>query len=166
MVKHHIMTGLALALLAGCPTLSWADFVARVVTVHEGDRLTIRHDGHNEMIHLKDIDCPELKQPYGKEAKQAIAAYVGNRDVVVQGLTRDKQGRVSAEVLLQDGRNVGRELLREGLAWWQRAASGDASLEEVEQLARAAGKGLWADPNPVPPWEWKAPKQTSRKYSN
>jgi len=68
--------------------------------------------------------------------------------------------------LLHDGRNVGHELLREGLAWWQRAASGDASLEEVEQLARAAGKGLWADPNPVPPWEWKTPKQTSRKYSN
>lgn len=166
MVKHQIMTGLVLALLAACPTLSWADFVARVVTVHEGDRLTIRHDGRNEVIHLKDIDCPELKQPYGKQAKQAIAAYVGNRDVVVQGLTRDKQGRVSAKVLLHDGRNVGHELLKEGLAWWQRSASSDASLEVVEQLARAAGKGLWADPNPVPPWKWKAPKQTSRKYSN
>lgn len=162
----HIMPGLVLALVAACPALSWADFVARVVTVHEGDRLTIRHDGHSEVIYLKGIDCPELKQPYGKQAKHVMAAFVGNRDVVVRGLTRDKRGRGSAEVLLHDGRNVGRELLKEGLAWWERSASSDASLEELEELARAEGKGLWSEPTPVPPWKWKTPKKTSRKYSN
>ena len=164
--KHHIIAGLVLALVAASPGLSWADFSARVVTVHEGDRLTIRHDGRSETIHLKDIDCPELKQPFGKQAKHVIAAYVGNRDVVVRGLIRDKQGRVSAEVLLHDGRNVGHELLKEGLAWWQRSASSDAGLEVLEELARASGKGLWADPHPVPPWKWKATKKTSRNYSN
>ena len=74
---------------------------------------------------------------------------------MVQALTRDKQGRVSAEVLLRDGRNVGRELLKEGLAWWQRSDSGDRSLELLEELARASGKGLWSEPNPVPPWKWR-----------
>ena len=160
------MAGLVLAFVAAFPALSWADFVARVVTVHEGDRLTIRHDRRSETIHLKDIDCPELKQPYGKQAKHATAAFVGNREIMVRALTRDKQGRVSAEVLLDDGRNVGRELLKEGLAWWQRSASSDASLEVLEELARASGKGLWSEPNPVPPWKWKATKKTSRKYSN
>jgi len=167
MSKHYMIAGLVLALVAVCPNLSWAaDFVARVVTVHEGDRLTIRHQSRNETIYLKDIDCPELKQPYGKQAKSATAAYVGNRDVVVRGLTRSKQGRVSAEVFLQDGRNVGRELLKEGLAWWQRSTSGDARLEVIEELARASGKGLWADSNPVPPWKWKAREKTSQKHSN
>jgi endonuclease YncB( thermonuclease family) len=166
MVKHHIVVGLVLALVATCPGLSWADFAARVVTVHEGDRLTIHHDGRNETIYLKDIDCPDLKQPYGKQAKLVTAAFIGHRDVVVRGLKRDKQGRVSAEVFLHDGRNVGHELLKEGLAWWRRSASSDAGLEVVEELARASGKGLWADSNPVPPWKWKAPKKTSRKYSN
>ena len=166
MIKHHIMAGLVLALVATCPALSWADFVAKVVTVHDGDRLTIRHDGKNETIYLKDIDCPELKQPYGKQAKHVTAAFIGNRDVVVRGLKRDKQGRVSAEVLLQDGRNVGHELLKEGLAWWRRSASSDAGLELVEELARASHKGLWADSNPVPPWKWKDTKKTSLKYSN
>jgi endonuclease YncB( thermonuclease family) len=166
MVKHYIMTGLVLVLLAACPILSWADFVARVVTVHEGDRLTIRHDGRSETIHLKGIDCPQLKQPHGKQAKHVAFAYVGNRDIVVRGLTRDKQGRVSADILLPDGRNVGHELLKEGLAWRQRSASSDANLEVVEELARASRKGLWADSNPVPPWKWKVPNKTSRKYSN
>jgi endonuclease YncB( thermonuclease family) len=166
MVKHHIVTGLMLALVATCPALAWADFAARVVTVHEGDRLTIRHDGRSETIYIKDIDCPELKQPHGKQAKHATAAFIGNRDVVVRGLTRDKQGRVSAEVLLHDGRNVGHELLKEGLAWWRKSASSDARLEVIEELARASGKGLWADSNPVPPWKWKDNKKTSLRHSN
>lgn len=166
MLKHHIMAGLVLAFVATCPALSWADFGARVVTVHEGDRLTIRHDGRTETIYLKDIDCPELKQPYGKQAKHAIAAYVGNREVVVRALKRDRHGRTTAEILLQDGRNVGHELLKEGLAWWQRSASNDASLEVLEELARASRKGLWADSNPVPPWKWNDSKKASRTFSN
>jgi endonuclease YncB( thermonuclease family) len=61
---------------------------------------------------------------------------------------------------------VGRGLLKEGLAWWQPSASSDASLEVLEELARASGKGLWADSNPVPPWKWKDTKNTSRTFSN
>ena len=167
MPKHRIITGLVLAVLATCPALSWADFSARVVTVHEGDRLTIRHGGRSEMIYLKEIDCPELKQPYGKQAKHVTAAIVGNRDIVVRALTRDKQGRMSAEVfLLPNGPNVGRELVKEGLAWWQRSGSGDRGLGDLEELARAEHKGLWSEPDPVPPWKWRATKRVSRKYSN
>jgi len=166
MVKHHITTGLVLAFVAAFPALSWADFGARVVTVHEGDRLTIHHEGRSETIYLKDIDCPELKQPYGKQAKHAIAAYVGNREVVVRALKRDRHGRTTAEILLQDGRNVGHELVKEGLAWSRPDTSQGRTLGDVEELARAAGKGLWSEPHPVPPWKWKAVKKTSRKYSN
>lgn len=155
MVKRYVITGLILAMMAVCPALSWADFLARVVTVHEGDRLTIRHDGRNETIYIKDIDCPELKQAYGKQAKQAIAAYVGSRDVVVRALKRGRNGLGTAEILLQDGRNVGHELLKEGLAWARPERSQDQSLDEMEQLAKAERKGLWSDPNPVAPWKWK-----------
>jgi endonuclease YncB( thermonuclease family) len=155
MVKHYVMTGLVLALVAACPALSWADFLARVVTVHEGDRLTIRHDGRNETIYIKDIDCPELKQAYGKQAKHAIAAYVGSRDVMVRALKRGRNGLGTAEILLQDGRNVGHELLKEGLAWARPEKGQDQSLEDMEQLAKAERKGLWSDPNPVAPWKWK-----------
>jgi endonuclease YncB( thermonuclease family) len=155
MVKRYVMTGLVLALVAACPALSWADFLARVVTVHEGDRLTIRHDGRNETIYIKDIDCPELKQAYGKQAKQVITAYVGSRDVMVRALKRGRNGLGTAEILLQDGRNVGHELLKEGLAWARPEKGQDQSLEDMEQLAKAERKGLWSDSNPVAPWKWK-----------
>ena len=166
MQKHRIVASLGLVLVAACPPLSWADFAAKVVTVHEGDRVTIRHDGRSETIYLKDIDCPDPKQPYGKQAKHVTAALVGNRDVVVRALTRNKQGPTSAEVLLPNGKNVGRELVKEGLAWSKGSGSGDPSFRDLEELARAEHRGLLSDPNPVPPWKWKATKRTSRKYSN
>ena len=166
MPKYRIMMGLVFALVAVSPALSWADVVARVITVHEGDRLTIYHDGRKETIYLKDVDCPELKQPYGKQAKHATAAYVGNREIVVRAMRRDRHGRTTAEVVLQDGRNVAHELIKEGLAWSRPETSEGRSLGDVEQLARAAGKGLWSDPHPVPPWKWKAAKKTSRKFFN
>lgn len=166
MMKHRILTGFVLVLAAAYPTLAGADFVARVVTVHEGDQLTIRHDGRTEILYLQGIDCPELKQPYGKQARLAMAAYVGNRDVVVQSLKRDRHGRTTAEILLLDKRNVAHELVKEGLAWLRPDMPQGQSLGEVEQLARAERKGLWSEPNPVPPWKWNSAKKTSRKSPN
>lgn len=167
MMKRYILMWLVFAVVAASPALSRAEFLAKVVSVHEGDRLTIYHDGRRETIFLKDIDCPELKQPYGKQAKIATAAYVGNRDVVVRGLQRDRQGRISADIVLQDGRSIAHELLKEGLAWSKPETSEGKNLADVEQLARAAAKGLWSDPHPVPPWKWKATRKASRKkYSN
>src|SRR5215212_7077630 len=142
------LTSVMVVLSLSHTAFTWA-FQARVIAVHEGDRLTIRHDGRSEMIYLKDIDCPELKQPYGKQAKHATAAYVGNREVMIQTLQRDRQGRNTAEVLLPDGRNVARELVKEGLAWSQRSGSRDRSIADLEELARASGKGLWSEPHPV-----------------
>ncbi len=167
MPNRYILMWLVVVLMAASPVLSWADFAAKVITVHEGDRLTIYHDRQRETIYLKDIDCPELKQPYGKQAKVATAAYVGNRDVVIRALKRNRQGRTSADVVLQDGRNVAQELLKEGLAWSRPETPEGRTLADIEQLARAASKGLWSDPNPVPPWKWKATRKISRrKFSN
>ena len=66
--------------------------------------------------------------------------------------------RTLADVLLPDDTNVNHELVKEG--WWYRKyALGDTVLEELEKAAREAKKGLWADPQPVPPWEWRKEKK-------
>ena len=68
----------------------------------------------------------------------------------------DKYTRTVGDVLLPDGLNLNQELVRQGMCWWYRKyAPGDTVLEGLETEAREARKGLWADPQPVPPWEWR-----------
>ena len=51
--------------------------------------------------------------------------------------------------------NLHQELVRRGWCWWYRKyAPGDTVLEALEKEARKSKKGLWVDPQPVPPWEW------------
>ncbi|CUS38384.1 hypothetical protein COMA2_50058 [Candidatus Nitrospira nitrificans] len=156
MMNRRIAIGLALAFILISPALAQTEFVARVLIVHEGDRLTIHHQGRKDMVYLREVDCPELKQPYGKQAKHATAAYIANREVVVRNMKRDRQGRMTADILLSDGRQIAHELIKEGLAWAQPGGSGNQALKDMEELARAAGTGLWSEPNPIPPWTWKS----------
>lgn len=155
---HKSCLLLFILLLIAAPAAAAEEFVARVLTVHEGDRLTIHYQGQRVTIYLRDVDCPELKQPYGKQAKHATAAYLANREVVVRDLKRDRQGRMTADILLPGGRRIVHELVKEGLAWVQPGASVDQALKDMEELAKASGTGLWAEPNPVPPWKWKSTK--------
>jgi micrococcal nuclease len=68
----------------------------------------------------------------------------------------DRYKRTVAEIILPDGRNLNQELVRARLAWWYRQfAKRDSVLPALEQEARAAKRGLWSDPSPVPPWEWR-----------
>ncbi|MBS1856124.1 MAG: thermonuclease family protein [Acidobacteria bacterium] len=75
-----------------------------------------------------------------------------------RGEVRDigRYKRTVAEIILPDGRNLNQEVVRAGLAWWYRTyAKHDAVLPALEDEARAAKRGLWADPSPMPPWEWR-----------
>jgi len=158
MMKRYLSISLVLALVMVFPVLARAEFVARVLIVHEGDRLTVHHEGRKDMIYLRGVDCPELKQSYGKQAKHVTAAYIANREVVVRDLKRDRQGRMTADILLPDGRQIAHELIKEGLAWVQPGGAGDQDLKDMEELAKASKNGLWSEPNPVPPWKWKSTK--------
>ena len=163
MMTRCITIGLVLVSAIVAPALAQADFVARVLIVHEGDRLTIYHQGRRDMVYLRGVDCPELKQPYGKQAKHATAAYIANREVVVRDLKRDRQGRMTVDILLPDGRQITHELVKEGLAWVQPGGANDQVLKDMEELARAAGTGLWSEPNPIPPWKWKSARPARHK---
>jgi len=66
----------------------------------------------------------------------------------------DRYGRIVGRVYV-DGLDVNRELVARGMAWVYRKYSNDPELLRLEAEAREKGLGLWADPNPVPPWEWR-----------
>jgi micrococcal nuclease len=78
------------------------------------------------------------------------------KDVTVKMHGKDKNRGTLAEVLLSDGTNLNQMLVAEGWCWWypKHALNGKV-LKRVESEARTAKRGLWADPYPVPPWEWQ-----------
>jgi len=92
----------------------------------------------------------------GTRAKQLTSELAFGKVVRVEPTDRDQYGRIVADVILPDGRNLNRELVRAGLAWWYRHyAPHDAELCALEVEARAAQRGLWAEPHPIPPWDWR-----------
>ena len=90
------------------------------------------------------------------KARHAASDLAFRKDVTVQMHGYDKYKRTLADVLLPDGTNLNQELVKQGWCWWYRKyAPGDTVLEELEKEAREGLRGLWADPHPVPPWEWR-----------
>jgi len=137
------------------PGIADADFSGRVVGVSDGDTIKVLHNGKAEKIRLHGIDCPEKGQAYGTKAKQFTSEMVFGKDVAVHVTDTDRYGRTVADVILPDGTNLNRELVKAGLAWWYGKYSGDATLGQLEAEARASRRGLWVDPKPVPPWCWR-----------
>jgi micrococcal nuclease len=133
-------------------------FSGEVISVIDGDTIDVLHNGQAERIRLNGIDCPEKGQAYGKKAKQFTSGLVFGKQVTVKTFKKDRHGRTVADVLLPDRTNVSHELVKAGLAWWYKQyAKHDETLAQLEGEAREQKRGLWSDPNPVPPWEVRHP---------
>ncbi len=151
---------LALALFI-LPNLAQA-FEAKVVGVHDGDTITVLDaDKVQHKIRMGSIDAPELGQPYGQNARQAMAALVFGKTIEVEPTDTDRYGRTVAVVLV-DGENVNREMVREGAAWAYRQYLDDPTLVNLEAEAKAHQRGLWAlqADQIMPPWEWRRGSKT------
>jgi endonuclease YncB( thermonuclease family) len=156
LLSNAVIVLWALTALAGAMS-------GQVVSVLDGDLVDILHQGKAERIRLNGIDCPEKGQAYGERAKQATSELVAGKDVMLNTYGPDKNGRTIADVLLSDGTNVNYVLVKEGWCWWDRKyAPGNRKLEGLEKEARDRKKGLWAEPNSVPPWEWRKRGRTSK----
>jgi len=144
------------------PTPSYG-ITGKVVRVADGDTVSVLDNNNAQhKIRLLGIDAPERNQPYGKKSRDALSAIVSGRTVgvVVQG--KDSYGRSTGTVYL-DERNINLAMVATGYAWWYRYyARNDHLLEAAEGKARAAKLGLWAEPDPVPPWDWRRQQKYSK----
>lgn len=152
---------LCLALLLS-PSLALSqDFTGRVVGVMDGDTIEVLHNKTPQRIRLYGIDCPEKAQAYGQRAKQATSSLVFAKRVTIESHGQDKYKRTVGDVFLSDGTHVNRELVAQGWCWWyQKYAPEDLILAGLEAAARFVKKGLWVDPDPVPPWEYRKTRRS------
>ena len=142
---------LALALPSAASSIA-----APVTRALNGDTIEILPDNHPLRIRLSGIDCPEEAQAFGTQAKKLTSDLCFGKVVTDDTRGTDRYGRTIGEVTLPDGRDLNHELVAAGLAWWYRKyAPDDRTLMELESQARAAHRGLWSDPDPIAPWDWR-----------
>ena len=117
--------------------------------VADGDTITVLSDANEQIkIRLNGIDCPEKAQAYGNKAKQFTKDLVHGQMVTINAYDQDRYGRTIGDVILEDGRNLNRELVKAGFAWWFFKHSDDEQLGILEVKAKIEKVGLWADKNP------------------
>jgi endonuclease YncB( thermonuclease family) len=162
----------ALLLLALSITSSSAwqvkTITGKVVGVADGDTITML-DATNRQhrVRFQGIDAPESNQAFGQRSKQSLSEMVFGKPVIVQYDKTDKYGRTVGKVLVE-GRDINLEQLRAGMAWFYRYYEKELNKEDrlayaaAEADARTTRKGLWQDPAPVAPWDFRHPgKETS-----
>ncbi len=167
MRKRHLLA--PLILLASLVVHAEA-LTGTVVGVADGDTITVLDANRAQhKIRLGGIDAPEKAQPFGQRSKENLSRLVFDRDVRVEWEKRDKYKRIVGTVWVQPVScptcpktlDAGLAQLTVGLAWWYRKYAKEQSPEAAgryefaEQEARAKRAGLWADADPVPPWDWR-----------
>lgn len=136
--------------------------VGKVVKIADGDTLTLLDaEKVQHKVRLNGIDCPEKKQAFGTRAQQALAAHVFGKDVRVEWTTRARYKRILGDVYTGE-LWINRQLVLDGFAWHFKRYSKDKRLADAENEAREAKRGLWVDPEPVPPWEFRKRKTAAR----
>jgi endonuclease YncB( thermonuclease family) len=127
----------------------------RVIKVYDGDTVTCLDDmNQQQKVRLAEIDAPEASQDFGQVSRQTLAGMVFGKTIEVVDQGRDRYGRWIGR-LYADGIDVNQQMVATGNAWHYAAYSKDPALAQAQTLAQAQRIGLWSQPNPTPPWEYR-----------
>ena len=149
----QLVSTLAFSLVA-CLAMA-NDIKGKVVEVIDGNTLQIMGtDGKTYNLLLAGIDCPELKQAYGDEARLCLLKLTLGKQVDVKIVGKDRLGNAVAEVLVNGKKDPRIQLLNEGLAWTSEKTPA-SDLESMRVVAQTKKKGLWKQDNPTPPWVYR-----------
>lgn len=163
---------LALALLSVLCLPFQADaktLLASVVEVQDGRTIIVENIGRRIKVILKGADAPELDQPMGDVARQHLSQLILGKQVSVELTGMDSRSRYFIAKVFSAGTDVSLQMIRDGAAWYDRQYEKDMNdverrlYAESEQAARTEGRGIWQDPQAVPPWEWRQAKSAQQQ---
>jgi endonuclease YncB( thermonuclease family) len=155
----RLLAALCLAWLAGAAQAQ--AFEAQVVAVVDGDTVVVAQGRRKITVRLADIDAPESAQPYGAASRQSLASLVMGKVLTIVPRVKDEYGRTVA-ALHVDGVNVSEAQIARGMAWEYSYHHANRKLAALQEDARRAQRGLWAQAQPVPPWEFRRPQAVAR----
>jgi endonuclease YncB( thermonuclease family) len=135
--------------------LSAAKIQGKVVRVLDGDTIEVLNEKMPVRVRLINIDAPEKKQPYGRWSTSQLKELIAGQRVTVAYTQKDRYGRVLGRVVTTNGVEANSYMVQSGAAWVYDQYNTDSSLPALQRRAKEQKHGLWADSNPVPPWEWR-----------
>jgi endonuclease YncB( thermonuclease family) len=144
-------------------------FPGRVVAIADGDTITILDSANTQhRIRLEGIDAPESHQAFGEQSRLSLSEMIFGKDVSVSYQKTDQYGRLVGKILL-DGKDINLEQVKAGMAWHYKFYEDEQTPEDRELYARAeaeaqaARRGLWQDPNPTEPYQFRKEEKRERR---
>ena len=146
------------------PILVIAQLKGKVVGITDGDTFKLlTADNKQIKVRLYGIDCPEKKQDFGQVAKQFLSNQIFGKQVEVDEKNIDRYGRTIGIVFTDNHINVNEALLKVGLAWhYSDYDKNHPAGGSLGKQAREKKIGLWSQPNPIAPWNFRRQKRKSK----
>nr|MDZ8061300.1 thermonuclease family protein [Nostoc sp. EkiNYC01] len=144
-----------------------------VVSVADGDTITVKRDGETKKIRFCGMDAPEVKhgkqpgQPFGNEAREKLRSLVAlaKNQVMIIPIETDRYGRTVAEVMASVSGLWGiemsfqEEMLKSGMAYYYKQYASNCpnhdAFAKAEEIAIASKAGVWSNPNLEKPWDYR-----------
>lgn len=146
------------------PLSFFSQTTAKVIGISDGDTITVLLDGNvQKKLRLAEVDCPEKRQPFGKNAKKFTSDQVFDRQVIFTETNKDRYGRSVAKVYYNNGKYLSEEIIKAGYGWWYYAYSKDTDLGKMQDTAKARKLGLWQDKKAVSPWDFRKEQRENAK---
>jgi endonuclease YncB( thermonuclease family) len=141
----------------------------RVIRIADGDTVTVLDAAIiQHRIRLQGIDAPESHQAFGTQSKRTLSDMIFDKEVTADCDKTDQYGRLVCKILLA-GKDINLEQIKAGMAWHYKEYEREQSPEDrelyarAEDEARAARRGLWRDPNPTEPSEFRKDERRARE---
>jgi endonuclease YncB( thermonuclease family) len=129
----------------------------------DGDSITVAISEEKIIsVELEGIDCPELEQDFGQEAKDFTKNFIYKKKLKVEIKAYDAEERVIGRVFLEN-KDLSLALIEAGLAWYDKKKGPDKKLAKAQKKAKKAKIGLWSKPKPTPPWIFRTAQEDKAK---
>lgn len=135
----------------------------KVVKVKDGDTAEILYGDFYINVRFDHIDAPEIRggQAYAKASRKFLIKLIEGKTVYLlsQRTMKGGFGRILGVFYTKDGLNVNKALVAQGFAWHYTKYSKNEDYANLENCARQHKVGLWKEPHPITPWEWRKGKR-------
>lgn len=131
-------------------------YTGKVIGIKDGDTVVVLDSlNYQTTLRIAEVDCPEKSQAFGTKAKQFTSDEIYLKQIKYIVTDIDSYGRSIAKIYYENNKYLSAEIIRNGFSWQYKKYSTSKLLAKLEEEARQNKRGLWIDPNPIYPSDFR-----------